>query len=95
MTSLQTGYGSGRSEPHDAASRRNLPRSDAPGMHETHAGGFVDSDRSLTRLVYAYIACFATWLVFGTLIGECLGIRVVWPDLRRILARRTDLSERS
>jgi len=41
----------------------------------------IDADSSLTRLVYAYIACSAAWLVFGSLVGEYLGIRLASPDL--------------
>jgi len=41
----------------------------------------IDPDASLTHLVYTYIACAAAWLVFGSLVGEYLGIRLAFPDL--------------
>jgi cytochrome c oxidase cbb3-type subunit 1 len=40
-----------------------------------------DADRRSVRLVYAYIACAAAWLVLGTLIGEYIALKFVWPDL--------------
>ncbi len=45
-----------------------------------HLEGFPGNDIKLTRLIYAYVAISAFWLVFGTLVGEYLGIRFVWPD---------------
>jgi cytochrome c oxidase cbb3-type subunit 1 len=41
----------------------------------------IDEDFSLARLVYTYIASASFWLVFGTLIGEYVGIRLAFPDL--------------
>ncbi len=40
-----------------------------------------DTDASLTRLVYAYLATSAVWLLVGTLIGSYLALKFVWPDL--------------
>lgn len=41
----------------------------------------IDADHRLTRLVYVYLACATAWLVFGTLIGEYLGLKFAWPEL--------------
>jgi cytochrome c oxidase cbb3-type subunit 1 len=47
---------------------------------KTHIERVIDADFSLTRLVYVYIATASWWLVFGSLIGEYLGIRFAFPD---------------
>jgi len=36
---------------------------------------------SLKRIVVWYLAASAFWLVFGTLIGQYLGMKFVWPEL--------------
>ena len=41
----------------------------------------IDEDLRLTRLVYAYTVSASFWLVFGTLLGEYLGILLAFPDL--------------
>jgi cytochrome c oxidase cbb3-type subunit 1 len=41
----------------------------------------IDEDSRLTRLIYVYVASSSFWLVFGTLLGEFLGIRFDYPDL--------------
>lgn len=41
----------------------------------------IDADHRLTRLVYGYLACATAWLVFGTLVGEYLGLKFAWPEL--------------
>jgi cytochrome c oxidase cbb3-type subunit I len=41
----------------------------------------IEADRRLTRVVYAYIASGTAWLVFGTLVGEYVGLKFVWPEL--------------
>lgn len=38
----------------------------------------------LQRVVVAYLGASAFWLVFGTLVGEYLGLKFVWPDLDNI-----------
>lgn len=38
-------------------------------------------DPKLTKLVVAYIGASAFWLVFGTLVGQYLGLKFVWPDM--------------
>src|SRR5258708_38708628 len=41
----------------------------------------MDVDQKRLRLVYAYVASGAAWLVFGTLVGAYLALKFVWPDL--------------
>lgn len=41
----------------------------------------IDTDSQSTKLIFWYIACSAFWLVFGTLVGEYLGLKFVWPEL--------------
>jgi cytochrome c oxidase cbb3-type subunit 1 len=41
----------------------------------------IESDRRLTRLVWSYLVSATVWLIFGTLIGEYLGLKFAWPDL--------------
>ena len=41
----------------------------------------IDVDARLTRLIFAYLASATAWLVFGTLIGEYVGLKFLWPDL--------------
>lgn len=48
---------------------------------KTRADRIIDEDFDLTLLIYAYIASATFWLVFGTLIGEYLGIFFAFPDL--------------
>src|SRR5260370_22122232 len=50
-------------------------------VQKTPIDELIDVDRQLTRLVYAYVASSAAWLVFGTLIGAYLALKFVWPDL--------------
>ncbi len=38
----------------------------------------------LQRVVVAYLGASVFWLVFGTLVGEYLGLKFVWPDLDNI-----------
>lgn len=38
-------------------------------------------DPGLSRLVIWYLGCAIFWLVFGTTVGECLGIKFLAPDL--------------
>ncbi len=40
-----------------------------------------DTDARLTRLVYAYLATSAVWLLVGTLVGSYLSLKFIWPDL--------------
>jgi cytochrome c oxidase cbb3-type subunit 1 len=40
-----------------------------------------EADERLVRLVYACIACATAWLIIGTLVGEFVALKFVWPDL--------------
>jgi cytochrome c oxidase cbb3-type subunit 1 len=40
-----------------------------------------EADRHLVRLVYAFIACATAWLIVGTLVGDYIAFKFVWPDL--------------
>lgn len=44
----------------------------------------VETDDQLIHLVLAHIGVAAFWLVFGTLIGQYLGMKFVWPDIDHI-----------
>ncbi len=50
-------------------------------VEKTHIDRIIDADARLTTLVYAYMASAALWLVFGSLVGEYVGIRLSFPDL--------------
>src|SRR5258708_17942040 len=50
-------------------------------VQKTPIDELIDVDQQLTRLVYAYVASGAAWLVFGTLVGAYLALKFVWPDL--------------
>ena len=43
-----------------------------------------DIDAGLTKLILWYIGCAAFWLLFGTTIGEYLGIKFIAPDADHI-----------
>src|ERR1041384_478383 len=53
----------------------------ALAVEKTRIDEVIDADRGLTRLVYGFVASGTIWLVFGTLIGEYLALKFVWPDL--------------
>src|SRR5260370_20006455 len=50
-------------------------------VQKTPIDDLIDVDQQLPRLVYAYVASSAAWLVFGTLVGAYLALKFVWPDL--------------
>jgi len=50
-------------------------------VDKTRVDEIIDADHRLTHLVYAFLACATVWLVFGTLVGEYLGLKFAWPDL--------------
>lgn len=61
--------------------------------HEEHLPFFAtkkkavkrpDIDPALSKLVIAYLACAAVWLVIGTSVGEYVGIKFVAPDADHI-----------
>lgn len=41
----------------------------------------IQTPEKLKKLVIYYLGAATFWLVFGTLIGEYLGLKFVWPDL--------------
>jgi cytochrome c oxidase cbb3-type subunit I len=43
-----------------------------------------DTDTAWVRLVFSYVGWATAWLVFGTLVGEYLGIKFVTPDIDHI-----------
>jgi cytochrome c oxidase cbb3-type subunit 1 len=53
----------------------------ALAAEKTRIDEVIEADRGLTRLVYGFVASGTIWLVFGTLIGEYLALKFVWPDL--------------
>jgi cytochrome c oxidase cbb3-type subunit I len=57
-----------------------MPVPPTTAVEKTGIDRIIDEDFSLTRLIYSYIACATFWLVFGTSIGEYLGIRFDFPD---------------
>lgn len=44
----------------------------------------VQTDDQLIRLVLAHIVVAAFWLIFGTLVGQYLGMKFVWPDIDHV-----------
>lgn len=38
----------------------------------------------LRKIVLWYLGAATCWLVFGTLVGEYLGMKFVWPDLDEV-----------
>ena len=44
----------------------------------------ADTDTAWVRLVFSYVAWATAWLVFGTLVGEYLGIKFVTPDIDHV-----------
>ena len=44
----------------------------------------ADTDTMWVRLVFSYVASATVWLVFGTLVGEYLGIKFVAPDIDHV-----------
>jgi cytochrome c oxidase cbb3-type subunit 1 len=53
----------------------------ALAVQKTRIDELIDVDQRLTRVIYAYLASGTFWLVFGTLVGEYLALKFVWPDL--------------
>lgn len=42
------------------------------------------TDDKLINLVLAYLGAATVWLIFGTLVGQYLGMKFVWPDMDHI-----------
>ncbi|HEY9506806.1 MAG TPA: cbb3-type cytochrome c oxidase subunit I [Gemmatimonadales bacterium] len=50
-------------------------------VSKDHVVDVIDADQRLASLVWTYLASATVWLVFGTLVGEYLGLKFAWPDL--------------
>lgn len=44
----------------------------------------IETPEELKKVVIYYLATAAFWLVFGTLVGEYLGLKFIWPELDRV-----------
>lgn len=42
---------------------------------------FLKTDPELKKIVFAYLAGSAFWLLFGTIVGELAALKFVWPEL--------------
>ena len=58
----------------------NFPLADEKKMGKIK----VETDDQLILLVLAHIVVAAFWLIFGTLIGQYLGMKFVWPDMDHV-----------
>lgn len=53
-------------------------------VEKARADERIDTSPDSVKLIFTYIALSAFWLVFGTLVGEYLGFKFVWPELDSI-----------
>ncbi len=44
----------------------------------------IETPEKLKKIIIYYVGAAAFWLVFGTLVGEYLGLKFVWPELDHI-----------
>src|SRR5690606_16778525 len=44
----------------------------------------IETEEKLIHLVVAHIVAAAFWLIFGTLVGQYVGMKFVWPDMDHI-----------
>ncbi|MGO2358631.1 cbb3-type cytochrome c oxidase subunit I [Mesonia sp.] len=44
----------------------------------------IETPKELKQIVTYYLAAATFWLVFGTLVGEYLGLKFIWPELDKI-----------
>ena len=44
----------------------------------------IDTSPNSIKLIFTFVAASAFWLLFGTLVGEYLGLKFVWPELDSI-----------
>jgi cytochrome c oxidase cbb3-type subunit 1 len=51
---------------------------------KARVGPVADTDTVWARLVFGYLAWATAWLLFGTLVGEYLGIKFVIPDIDHV-----------
>ena len=45
---------------------------------------FKTTDPSLSRLVMGFLGAAAFWLLFGTTVGQYLGMKFIWPEMESI-----------
>src|SRR5699024_2650065 len=45
---------------------------------------FLKTDAGLKKIVFAYLAGSAFWLLFGTVVGELAALKFVWPELDHV-----------
>ncbi len=45
---------------------------------------FLETDEGLKKIVYYFLGASVFWLVFGTLVGEFIGMKFVWPSLDHV-----------
>jgi len=53
-------------------------------VEKTSSKEIQDTDPELIQLIFWYLACAVVWLIFGTLVGEYLGFKFVYPDIESI-----------
>lgn len=41
----------------------------------------IETPESLKKIIIAYLGAATFWLVFGTLVGQYLGLKFIWPEL--------------
>ena len=64
---------------------RSTSEPDNPLVDEKiYSGTRLAVPPELTKLVLWYLGAATFWLVFGTLIGQYLGMKFVWPDLDEV-----------
>lgn len=51
---------------------------------KSRAGSRLETPEKLKRLVVFYIGAAVFWLIFGTLVGQYLGMKFIWPELDSI-----------
>jgi cytochrome c oxidase cbb3-type subunit 1 len=49
-----------------------------------YSGTRLDTPPELRKIVLWYLGAATFWLVFGTLVGQYLGMKFVWPDLDEV-----------
>lgn len=50
-------------------------------VEKTRVGERIDTSLASIKLIFSFVAFSAFWLVFGTLVGEYVGFKFVWPEL--------------
>lgn len=64
---------------------RSTSEPDNPLVDEKiYSGTRLTVPAELTKLVLWYLGAATFWLVFGTLVGQYLGMKFVWPDLDEV-----------